>query len=205
MDLKQLRKQFDLLSAEKKVITDDLNEAENKLKQFQKQKEYASKAHLILQTTAKKTQQQLEYSISELVTLSQQAVFKDPYALRLIYEMKRNKTEAQLLFERDGNQIKPLEESGYGPVDIANFTLRASLWSIRKHSLDNVLILDEPFKNINDNTRQLHRNAAKMLSKISKQLNLQLILTSQIPEINEIADKVFEVKKKKDTSYIKEI
>lgn len=202
--IKNLRKRVDMLSAEKSIIKKDLNTSLKKVKELRKQKEYAAKAHLILQTTAKKTQQQLEYKISELVTLSQQAVFKDSYSLRLIYEMKRNKTEAQLIFDRHGYQIDPLEEGGYGPVDVAGFSLRASLWSLRKSKLDNILILDEPFKNINDDSRRLHQNVAEMVSEVSKKLNLQILMTSQIPEMREIADVVFEVKKKKGISIVKE-
>lgn len=202
---KNLRKRVNLLLAKKSVIKKNLKSDRSIVENLQTQKEHAVRAHLILQTTAKKTQQQLEYKISELVSLSQQAVFKDPYSLRLIYEMKRNKTEAQLIFERDGNQIDPLEEGGYGPVDVSSFSLRASLWSLKRSKLDNILILDEPFKNINDDTRRLHQNVAEMVFEVSKKLNLQILMTSQIPEMREIADFVFEVKKKKGVSIVKNI
>ena len=205
MTIQKLRKAVD----SKIAIRQDLGKRVDKIKtrlNEAKQKELdAKKTQLILQQVAKQTQEQLEYRISELVSLSLAAVFPNPYKMRLIYEMKYNKTEAQLVFERDGNIIDPLSGGGYGPVDIASFALRCSLWSLKNKELDNVIIMDEPFKNINDPTRKLHRNAALMLKEISERIGVQFILTSQIPELEEVADTVFSVKMINNVSEVTEV
>lgn len=205
MNLQDLRKELDAKATLRQDKINRFKAVESKVKAAAQAQDNATKARLILQQIAKETQEQLEYRISELVSLSLSAVFPNPYAMRLLYEMKYNKTEAQLVFEREGNVIDPLSSGGYGPVDIASFALRCSLWSLRNKELDNVIILDEPFKNINDATRKLHRNAAAMLKEVSEKIGVQFILTSQIPEIEEIADTVFDVKMEAGVSEVKQI
>ena len=51
----------------------------------------------------------------------------------------------------------------------------------------NVLILDESFKFLHGKIE----NAMKMLKDLSKKLDLQFIIVSQIEELSENADKVF--------------
>ena len=154
---------------------------------------------------AKISQQQLEYRIGELGSLSLAAVFENPYTMKLEYVAKRNKTEAQIKFERDGKEIDPLFGGGHGPADIASFSLRCSTLSLANPPLDNVIVMDEPFKNINDDTRELHRNAALMVKEVSEKLGLQFVITSQIPELREVADKIFKVSIKNSVSIIKEV
>lgn len=202
---KKLRQLID----KKQAVRDNLIERIEKLGEGIKDKNdtlsNATKAQLILQTVAQQTQQQLEYRISELVSLALSSVFENPYELKLEYELKRNKTEAQLMFQRDGKLVDPLGSTGYGAVDIAGFGLRCALMSLSQKNLAKVLILDEPFKNINDKTRNLHRRAAEMVSEISKKLGLQVIVVSQIPEFEDVADSIFEVQLKKEVSHVKRI
>jgi len=57
-----------------------------------------------------------------------------------------------------------------------------------------LLVLDEPFKNINDPTREMHQRAAEMVKEISQRLGIQFIIVTMLPELAEVADKVFMIK-----------
>ena len=163
----------------------------NKQERFLKKSE---KALWHIQEVAFKTQSELEYKISEIATLALEAVFPNPYKVRLQYDIKRNKTEARLLFERGTYLVNPMDDAGGGAVDVASFALRLALWSLAAKRTDNLIILDEPFKNLNDETRKLHKKAGLMLKEISSKLELQIIMISLIPEVTDIADRTFKIK-----------
>lgn len=158
-------------------------------------------ARAILQTVAQATQQELEYQISEVATLALSAVFDEPYTLKVDFVIARGKTEAKLRFERDGEAFDPMEDTGGGAVDIAAFALRVALWTLRRPQRRAVLILDEPFKHLDDGRQE---RASHALAEISKSLGLQIIMVSHSGALIEGADKVFEVTQQKGISEVKE-
>ena len=85
-------------------------------------------AREIVREVSLKTMQQLQYHISDITSLALEAVFDNPYKLTLDFVQRRNKTECDLYFERDGNRVDPISASGVGAVDIASFALRIASW-----------------------------------------------------------------------------
>jgi len=153
---------------------------------------YSEQAQTIIQKVAQETQKQLEWHISEIVTLALASTFDTPYTFKAEFVMKRGKTECNLFFERDGHQVNPVLEAGGGAVDVAAFALRVAMWSLSKSKWRNTLIFDEPFKNINDKTRKTQESVAKTVRELSKKLNLQFIIITMLPEFEDIADRIFE-------------
>jgi len=151
-------------------------------------------AQEILQTVAQATQRELEYHISELVTLAMGSVLRDPYELCLDFVLRRNRSEAVLSFRRPGQDVK-LEpyEGGGGAVNIAAMGLRFALWRMQRPGSRPVVVLDEPFYHLNDPTRELHVRAATMLKTISEKLGLQLLIVTLLPELIETADRAFHI------------
>ena len=83
-----------------------------------------------------------------------------------------------------------------------SFALRIASYALEQGN-DNVIILDEPFRFV---SRDLVSRAGEILKVLSEKLNLQIILVTHIPELIDVADKVFEVKKNSDgVSNVKEI
>src|SRR5690606_33824927 len=105
------------------------------------------KAKKILQEVALKTQQQLSYNVSDIVSMALETVFETPYELKLEFIERRNKTECDIYFVRDGLKIDPFSGGG-GAIDIAAFALRVALWSMQQPKPRPTLILDEPFKHL---------------------------------------------------------
>lgn len=161
--------------------------------------EDVQEAQLIIQQTAKLTQDQLCWSVDEIVSLALATVFPEPYEFALQFEEKRGKTEARLMFLRNGQEVDPLEASGGGPADIAAFALRVALWSIHHPRYRAVLVLDEPFKNLSVEYRAA---ASEMLHQISQRLKLQIIMVTHDPTLVQMADKIFHVEQREGVSRV---
>ena len=84
-----------------------------------------------------------------------------------------------------------MNAAGGGVVDLTAFALRISSYILERGS-DNVIIFDEPFRFV---SRDLQERAGQILKTLSEKLKLQIILITHIPELVNIADKAFEVKK----------
>lgn len=188
--LRLLQKEMELRKGQRREVQRSLKESKEKEMVLRRRLKLIEEAQAVIQIVSKRTQEELEYHISELVSLALNAVFPDPYELKLKFEVRRGKTEADLLFSRGGEIMDPLTASGGGPVDVASFALRVALWSLRRPRTRAVLVLDEPFRFL---SRDLQPKASLMLSEISKRLGLQIIMISHSPDLIESADKVFEV------------
>src|SRR5690606_8978690 len=71
------------------------------------------------------TQKQLEYHLAEQVSLAMEAVFDNPYQLKVNFQEKRGKkTEAEILFVKGGLEFPPLGNAGGGTIDVASLALR---------------------------------------------------------------------------------
>jgi len=147
------------------------------------------KVQTLLQKVAQDTQEQLVFHINNVVNAALNTVFPDKYSFKLVFEIKRNKTEARLVFfNNDGYEINPMQASGGGVVDIASFALRVAAWSLGKSR--NVLFLDEPMKWLSKN---LQPKAGEILKEMAETLNLQIIMGTHIPELIEVADAIYHV------------
>jgi DNA repair exonuclease SbcCD ATPase subunit len=163
----------------------------------------AEQALVLLQLAAKLTQEKLEYRISEICTLALSSIFPEPYTLTVDFLEKHNKTVAEISFDLNGNKVNPMMASGGGATIVAAFALRIALWSLQRPKSRPIIILDEPFKFINGEEYQI--KASNLLLEISNRLNLQFIIVSQDKNLADAAHKVFEVKKIKGVSEVKEI
>jgi len=94
------------------------------------------------------------------------------------------------------------EELGGGVIDIVSFALRVTAWAISNNRSDNVMLLDEPIKNL-DSTRI--PRAGEMIKKLSSDLGLQFLIVTHSDELMNIADSMFIVKKVGQTSIVEKV
>lgn len=154
-------------------------------------------AQTFLQQVAKDTQEQIRYHLEDIVNMALDTVFPMCYTFRIVFEIKRNKTEARLcLFDGD-KEIDPMYSNGGGVKDILTFALRVALLLISKNR--RVLILDEPFKFI---SADLKENAFQIMRRLSTELGIQIIAVTHDEGMIEIADKVIRVSKKEGVAYV---
>ncbi|HLP44172.1 MAG TPA: hypothetical protein VK145_02735, partial [Candidatus Nanoarchaeia archaeon] len=189
-----MRNSLEQKKGQKRQIQANIKRYESEITESKRNLVRHEQAREIIKEVGRKTMQQLEFHISEITSLAMEAVFPDPYQLKVAFVERRNKTECDLVFQRDGFETKPLEEAGFGAVDVASFALRVASWSMQNPHSRNVLILDEPFKHLKG--LEANRQVLKMIHEISKKMGIQIIMISdeRIPreDIIELSDRTFE-------------
>lgn len=193
------RKKLNIKINQKNTIKSKIRDIKKEIKLAEKEKEEYEQAQLMIQEAALLTQKQLQYHVSELVTLAIQSVFDDPYEFEVEFVTKRNQTEVDLWFVKNGERFEPISASGGGVVDIASLALRVSLLLIRNPESRKILILDEPMRFVSE---VYQRKASEMLKMLSSKLGIQIIMTTHIDALVDEADRVFEVTQKKGKSRI---
>lgn len=196
VDIYQIKEKFLRLKGKKESIEERLDKTNHQIESNEKTLLRLEKAREIIQTVAQQTQKKLEFHISNLVTTALYAVIDDPPEFVVKIEIRRNQSECDLLFKKDGVFMKPIDSEAGGILDITSFALRTAYWSLKKNR--NTLLLDEPFRNASYNYQSKVSAMVKMLSHKSK---LQIIMVSHIPEAIEQADKVFDIRLLKANKY----
>ena len=187
-NLQTIRTKLDQLKGKQMQIEQDLSSAQEELKVSIKSLHRHEKAREIIREVGKKTQDQISYHISDITSLALQAIFKDPYELKVEFVQRRNKTECDLLFERNGERVDPMSASGGGAVDVAAFALRIASWSMMNPRTRNTIILDEPFRFVSGDNQE---RASAMLKEISQRLGIQFITVTHNEVLSSYADCTF--------------
>lgn len=195
--------QLDRLKGRREQV--ELNQAstQNLLTDIEAEQQDLEVAQAIVQTVAKATQEELEYHVSELVSLALEAVFPEPYKLGLDFELRRGKTEADLYFidpEEPDVKIDPLSGVGGGVVDVASWGLRVACWSLKTNRTRPTVVMDEPFRFLSSD---LQEKASVMLKELSDRLGIQfIIVTHEAKLIEGKVDRTFEISQRKGVSFV---
>ena len=200
--LSDYRSRIERLKGQRDQINNNIDQFSTELKKLKKTKRNTETAQAIVQTVAQKTQEELTFHISDIVSSALSAIFDEPYSFKINFILKRGKTEAEIKLVRDGEEVDPLSSVGGGVVDVASFALRIAMWSLQNPKSNNVIILDEPMKFL---SRELQPKAGRMIKMLSEKLNLQFIIISHDKAIIENADRVFEVTIRNGESKVEEV
>ena len=202
MTINQIRNKLEQLKGQKIQVERSFQEVKKEIVNKTRSLHRHEKAREIIRDVGLKTQQQLQFYISDITTLALNAVFDDPYELKVSFVQRRNKTECDLTFVRGELEIDPIEACGVGAIDVASFALRIASWSMMRPRSRNVIILDEPFRYLSENYQE---QASLMVKELSKKLGLQFIIVTHEQVLAEHADRVFEVSIKKRISNVKQV
>lgn len=179
MALDDLKKRLYKLKGERDILQRDYEGTVARIKDLSELLDDIEEARKIVQEVAKMTQEQLEVNISSIVCLALSTVFVDPYKFGMKFVLRRNKTECDLYFERNGNILEDLEEaSGVGAIDIAAFGLRCALLNMEDPPKRKFLALDEPFKHLRGEGN--HQRASEMITRISRDLGIQMVIVADV-------------------------
>lgn len=199
MELIDLRKRFEQIKGRKIELENSIERVNTKIKTTDKYLSDLERVREIVRIVGLETQQQLQFHISDIATLALESIFPDPYKLKLDLVERRNKTECDILFERNGELFNPLDSSGVGAVDVAAFALRIASWSMAVKRTRNTIILDEPMRFL---SAEYQENASEMIKEISKKLGIQFIIVTHNEMLSSYADKSFIVSINKGISKI---
>lgn len=133
-------------------------------------------AQQIIQQIAAGVQASAHQQIASVVTKCLEAVFDDPYTFKIHFDQKRGKTEARLVFERDGIEINnPMKSLGGGVISVAAFALRLACLLLTKPQARKLLVLDEPFGQL---SVEYMDRLAVMLQRLSEEMGFQMIIVT---------------------------
>lgn len=119
----------------------------------------------------------------------------------IIANPTKNGLQYDLYISTNG-MLTPLKDAkGGGVLDIITLSLRISFVKLFSGQLRQTIILDEPFKNMDIERVE---NAVTWLSEISKELEIQFIVVTHIPDLIGVADKSFRFELVNDVTKVTE-
>jgi len=140
----------------------------------------ADEAQCITQAIAEAVQREAHDRIAGIVSHCLAAVFDDPYEFRILFEQARGRTEARLVFVREGMEINPIDSSGGGVVDVAAFALRLSCLLLSRPAVRRLVVMDEPMKFVSADKRARVR---AMLTSLATEFGVQFPMVTHINEL----------------------
>lgn len=158
------------------------------------------KAQIFLQKIAQDTQNQLRFHIKDIVQLCLDTIWPGEITFDVLFEINRGKTEARLIFMVDGEEVDLIEADGGGIVHMAAFALRIAAWTLGRTR--NTIVLDEPLAALQPLELQLL--GFKIIKELSDKLGIQFLIVKNSVNsgnLQDIADKVFEVERKRVDGY----
>jgi DNA repair exonuclease SbcCD ATPase subunit len=199
MSIQALRNRLEQKKGQRSQVERTIAELSEAVSQKKRDLRRHEQAREIIREVGLKTQQQLQVNISDITSLALEAVFNDPYELKVKFVQRRNKTECDLLFSRDGDDVDPLSAAGGGVVDVAAFALRIASWSMQTPRSRNTIIIDEPMRFL---SVDLQERASLMIKEISKKLGVQFLIITHENTLAAWADRTFEVSIKRGVSKV---
>lgn len=163
------------------AIADELlTEERRRLSESQAELAHLREAQTIVQFVGEAVHERLCHRLSDVVTRCLCEVFDDPYEFRIEFDRKRGRTEASLVFVRDGMTVDPLSASGGGVVDVAALVLRLAVMMLQRPAVRRLLVMDEPLRFLSKDYRPLARY---MLKSLQEEFGMQFIYVTHIPEL----------------------
>jgi hypothetical protein len=180
VDLQAYRQTIDTVADRRRQALASVKREEFAIQDVEVRLESVGKAQEIVQRIAQGIQQQVHERISRVVSLCLSAVFDDPYEFSIRFDRKRGKTEAKMVFSRDGMELddEPLREIGGGVVDITALALRASCILMSRPAPRRFLSLDEPFSNVRGERNKARTR--KMVERLVDDLGFQVVLNTDL-------------------------
>lgn len=181
MDLVSCRKKVNNLLLEHERAKKDVQREKKSLDILTSRLEAHQKAQAIVQLVAQSIQQKVHQKISGIVTLCLEAVFDNPYQFAIRFDQKRGKTEARMVFIREGVELDdPLYEVGGGVIDVTALALMVSCILLHRPELRRFMCLDEPWKNIRGEANKARTR--ELLEKLVSEMGFQVVINTDIKE-----------------------
>jgi ABC-type transporter Mla maintaining outer membrane lipid asymmetry ATPase subunit MlaF len=176
-----LRKRTSKLLAELGHYERRLVEEEGEIAAARKQIRAAEKAQAVTQSVAQLVQQQAHERIARVVSRCLAAVFDEPYDFKVVFESKRGRTEARLVFVRGGHELSAKEVGG-GVCDVAAFALRLACVVLTRPPVRRFVVMDEPFRSLQP-AEYYHPRVRDLIYALADEMGMQFLLVAHDEEL----------------------
>lgn len=180
----------------KKMVADE----EANIERYTHRKESLDELLLIVQKSARRTQDKLKERFEAIVQSCIDVVFPDTYTFHFDFVPRRNKTEVDIyLTDSTETKLDPMESNGGGVVDVISMALRVACLTIS--GKDKVLLLDEPTAHLRGEAKL---KLGEVLKSISEKIGLQIIMVNDTSGNTIRPDREFLVTKNNNVSHVKQ-
>ncbi len=177
IDLKSLRKKTDKLLADREYALKKVVEEREALEESKEDLKAALEVQGIFQSHAEFIQTQVHSQISSVVTRCLKSVFGPTGPeFKIDFKRARGKTEARLIFTKNGEEFVPTEEDGGGVVDIAALALRLTCLRLSTPTLRRLIVADEPFKWVNG--EEFQERVGDLIRNLAHEFKVQFVIVS---------------------------
>jgi ABC-type lipoprotein export system ATPase subunit len=196
MNAIEYRQTLDKAQGRKEFIQSNIEKRKKSQLDLEHKLEIIEQAQVLVQAVAVETQNKIKFHFEKVIQMALDICFPGEYEFQMEFKVNANKTECRLMFLKDDQEESPEDESGGGLLDILAFVFRVACLSLG--DTRSTLLLDEPFSAL---SRDLHHKAGTIIQQLSKELNVQVIMSTHNPDMEEYADRVFKVSAKKHGEY----
>lgn len=194
-----IRDRFNKALANKLYIEKEIKSKKEMLKSCKARNKIYSKAKNLVIEAAKITQQEFQNKTDELTSIALKRVFGRDFNFHLNLKRESNRLAVYPEITEGTETHYDIEKDmGGSMMDIASFALRIVFWSMKTPRSRNVILLDEPMKNLGSLTPL----GGATLKTISEKIGIQLIIVTHDPEMAKIGDSCYEIKRIKGVSTI---
>lgn len=189
--LNELNSSLGEITGKYSLLNSQINISESKLEEFEHNRELYKKSVELLTIVEQGSKNAVIEGFQTIVNFALSYILANDE-----YKLKVNCDRRGSLQIIDFNILAPGNEEPHKPggfvTSILSLALRIALMELTKPNIEGFLILDEPFKDI-DNSGNLER-ASLFLKKINRKIKRQMIIISHKKEFIEMADKAIEIK-----------
>jgi len=175
-----MRSKLDKILARQSLARKQVSDEKKEAQRIEKKLDALAEAQSLAQVVAQKVQTEAHSQVAQIVTRCLK-IFDEPYEFRINFNRKRGRTEAGLIFVRDGVEVDPLSASGGGVVDVAAFALRLACLALSRPRSRHLLLLDEPFRFVSASYRGRIRI---LLEGLARDLGIQIVMISHDPALH---------------------
>jgi DNA repair exonuclease SbcCD ATPase subunit len=179
MDLEQVRRNLERKKALRAALLERLRERRLRLDDAIQRAEDAETARKALQEIAEEVQNFSHRRIGEIVSRCLSAVFEKDIELRIEFEQKRGKTEAEFVYYEAGQRINPRVSSG-AMLQVSALALRLAAIMLSHPGKRRLLVLDEPF--VGMDAEKLPR-IASLIETLSEELGMQFLIATHLDQL----------------------
>lgn len=150
-----------------------------KLQEAKEQVHHVQEAQDRLQRIAQGMQQSAHRAVSTVVSRCLSIVFEEPYEMRIEFDRKRGRTEAEFLYYRNHHKVDPRVTSG-GVMQVAALALRQANLLLAQPPARRLLVLDEPMLGVSAANRP---RVAALFQMMAEKMGMQLLIATHDPSL----------------------
>ena len=185
-ELLQLRSSFDQKLGEARALRRQQHEVEAELEGLEENIQNLQKVGAIIQKLTTDVQENFLKVIETLISDGLFAVFGTQIQFKITPTTRNSQVTLDFkLINENGTETDIVDARGGGLLAVCGVLFRLLMVRLLKGRVRQVVVLDEALAMLSSEYRQ---QAGELLAKLTKELDIQIILVSHQTEINEYAD-----------------